>query len=734
MICSNQKQEINDRKAVVKMVNFFEQLRRFLGSPESSSPDQSSDPIQAKAPIPESEMGLVLQRGGEQWVLEKAPDRLTVALKSNPPSGWDKDLPSLASRPIAANFSELTVDPQTLETAITSARNSQDVAFASHVYQIKNAPGTYTYLSNEITIQWSETSDKATRNALIQQYGLREIKPVDTLPHTWVYQLTENAPENPIKIANRLMASPAVVVAEPNLIIPSQPMYRPRDGFYSQQWYLNHNGGNTLATGSHIDAERAWDMTRGDRSIVVAVADDAMDLNHPDFQGLGKIVAPKDFKGQDFIPQPEGLVENHGTSCAGVAIAEENGSGIVGVAPGCSLMPVRTTGFLDDNSIEQLFDWCASRGAAVISCSWGPAAVNFPLSLRQNAALTKAATQGRQGKGCVIVFASGNANRPINDTVYEQGWPNNVISGNTRWLAGFPVHPNVIAVSACSSLSKKAIYSNWGKEIAVCAPSNNAPPGIWLQQTGFIPTPPAVTSSTPGLGVFTTDRVGGAGYGTGDFTGTFGGTSSACPIVAGVAALVLSANPNLTAAQVKQILISNTDKITDLDPDPQFGFRKGTYDSSGHSQWFGYGKVNAYKAVLAAVRSRPTPVSVSRWIQRQNYVSATISDYDSRGISSSIYVSETNPLRDIQVTIDIDHSFLGDIQVNLISPNNKTILLQNRSLGRQTRLQHTYTSSERPLLKDLVNVSIKGVWKLQVIDYALGNTGTLRGWVLTLGI
>lgn len=716
------------------MVKFFEQLRRFLGSQGSSSPDQSSDPIQAKAPIPESEIGLVLQRGGEQWVLEKVPDRLTVALKSNTASGWDKDLPSLTSRPIATNFSELTVDPQSLETAITSARNSQDVAFASHVYQIKNAPGTYTYLSNEITIQWSETSDKATRNALIQQYGLREVKPVETLAHTWVYQLTEKATENPIKIANRLMASPAVVVAEPNLIIPSQPMYRPTDGFYSQQWYLNHNGGNALASGSHIDAERAWDITRGDRSIVVAVADDAMDLNHPDFQGLGKIVAPKDFKSQDFIPQPEGLVENHGTSCAGVAVAEENGSGIVGVAPGCSLMPVRTTGFLDDNSIEQLFDWCASRGAAVISCSWGPAAVNFPLSLRQSAALTKAATQGRQGKGCVIVFASGNANRPINDTVYEQGWPNNVISGNTRWLAGFPVHPNVIAVSACSSLSKKAIYSNWGKEIAVCAPSNNAPPGIWLQQTGFIPTPPAVTSPTPGLGVFTTDRVGGAGYGTGDFTGTFGGTSSACPIVAGAAALVLSANPDLTAAQVKQILISNTDKITDPDPDPQFGFRKGTYDSRGHSEWFGYGKVNAYKAVLAAVRSRPTPASVSRWIQRQNYASVPISDYDSRGISSSIYVSETNALRDIQVTVDIDHSFLGDIQVNLIAPNNKMILLQNRTLGRQTQLQHTYTSSERPLLKDFVNLSIKGVWKLQVIDYALGNTGTLRGWVLTLGI
>lgn len=716
------------------MVKFFEQLWRSLGSQPSSPSDESPDPVQPQSRIPESEIGLVLQRGGEPLVLEKASDRLTVSPKSNTSSDWAKDLPSLATRPIAPKLSELTVDPQSLETAITSARHSQDVAFASHVYQIKNAPGTYTYLSNEITIQWSPTSDKPTRNALIQRYGLRELKPVETLPDTWVYQLTEKSTENPIKIANRLIASPAVIAAEPNLIIPSQPMYRPTDGSYRQQWYLNHSGGNYLATGSHIDAERAWDMTRGDRSIVVAVADDAIDLNHPDFQGLGKIVAPRDFKDRDFIPQPGGLVENHGTSCAGVAIAEENGSGIVGVAPGCSLMPVRTTGFLDDNSMEQLFEWCASRGAAVISCSWGPAAVNFPLSLRQRAAIAKAATQGRQGKGCVIVFASGNANRPINDTVYEQGWPNNVISGNTQWLAGFPVHPDVIAVSACSSLNKKAIYSNWGKEIAVCAPSNNAPPGIWLQQTGFIPTPPAVTSSTPGLGVFTTDRVGGAGYGTGDFTGTFGGTSSACPIVAGVAALVLSANPDLTAAQVKQILISNTDKITDLDPDPQFGFRKGSYDAQGHSEWFGYGKVNAYKAVSAAVRSRPIPPTVSRWIQRQNYASVAIRDYDSRGISSSIYISESNSLRDIQVTVAIDHSFLGDIQVSLIAPNNTTILLQNRTLGQQTQLQHTYTSSERPLLKDLVNLSVRGVWKLQVIDYALGNTGTLRGWVLTLGI
>ncbi len=713
------------------MVTLLDQFWRWLRTQVETSASAHSLP----APVPEPEIGLVLQRGGEALILEKVDDRFTVAPKFPDSSDWATHLPSKTSTPLGnSRLSELTVEPENLEPTMAMARNLTEVAFASHVYQIKNSPGTFTYLSNEITIQWAENSDRQTRAALIDRFGLQEIKPVDLLPHTFVYRLTEESTENPIKITNRLIADPAVIAAEPNLIIPTQPLYRPTDGFYAQQWYLHHNGGQYLALGSHIDAEKAWDMTRGDRAIIVAVADDAIDLNHPDFQGLGKIVAPKDFKGQDFLPQPEGLNENHGTSCAGLAIAEENGTGIVGVAPGCSLMPVRTTGFLDDNSIEELFNWCSSQGAAVISCSWGPAAVNFPLSLRQNAALTKAATQGRQGKGCVIVFAAGNANRPINDTVYEQGWPNNVIFGNTRWLAGFPVHPDVIGVSACSSLSKKAIYSNWGKEITVCAPSNNAPPGIWLQQTGFIPTPPAVTSSTPGLGVFTSDRVGGAGYGTGDFTGGFGGTSSACPIVAGVAALVLSANPTLTAAQVKQLLIANTDKIVDTDADPQFGFRKGTYDSRGHSEWFGYGKVNAYKAVLAAFQSRPTVPLVTRWIQRQNYASMVIPDDDTRGVSSSLYISESNLLRDIQVTVDIEHQFLGDIQVILSAPSGKTILLQNRTLGRRTQLKYTYSASERPLLKSLLNLPIKGIWKLDVIDYALGHTGTLKGWTLTLGI
>ncbi len=86
-------------------------------------------------------------------------------------------------------------------------------------------------------------------------------------------------------------------------------------------------------------------------------------------------------------------------------------------------MPIRSTGFLDDESIEEIFNWIIEKGASVISCSWGASAVYFPLSLRQTAAINSRRNKGRNGKGCVIVFAAGNANRPINGTVNERNWP-----------------------------------------------------------------------------------------------------------------------------------------------------------------------------------------------------------------------------------------------------------------------------------------------------------------------
>ena len=556
--------------------------------------------------VPEESLAVILQRGGDELLLSKADDRFTVRPSSTASASndWAATTGAKLNRRVGqTNLEEYLVAPSSLEAAMQAARASDAVAFASHVYCPANNPSTFFYLTDQITIQFGEQVDEQSLQAIANAAALKIVRPVEGIANTFLCFVTKQATENPVKIANRLTRYPEVLVAEPNILVETQQHYTPRDPLYPKQWYLNNKGGNELVSGAQIYAEPAWNMTRGVRSIVIAIADDSVDTTHPDFQGQGKIVSPIDLKEGDSSPMPVADSDNHGTSCAGVALAEENGKGIVGVAPGCALMPIRATGFLDDDSVEKIFNWAIEKGAAVISCSWGPAAVYYPLSLRQSAVITKAATQGRGGRGCVILFAAGNANRPVNGTVNEKGWPNNILGGQTRWLSGFAVHPDVIAVSASTSLNKKAAYSNWGTSISVCAPSNNAPPGTWLPETGFIATPPEVTQYLPGLGVFTADRVGDRGYDMGDYTDTFGGTSSATPVVAGVAALVLSANPRLTAREVRGILEQTAEKIVDPDPDPQLGNRMGNYDpNNGRSDWFGYGKVNALKAVQAAVR------------------------------------------------------------------------------------------------------------------------------------
>jgi subtilisin family serine protease len=700
----------------------------------------SPEPPQAQAPaagMPESSRGSILQRGGEELAVEKVNDRFTVRPYSTDAlQNLTQQLTAQPGQTVepTVQLTEFIVNPAQREQAMQQARASAGIAYASHVYCLKNSPNTFIYTTNQLTVQFAPQVPIARVDELVAEVGLERIRAVDGIPNTYIFHMTDRATENPLKIANWLMQKPEVLMAEPNVVTRTQSLYKPRDPLYAKQWHLNHNGGANLVPGSHVFAEQAWDITRGSRAVVVAVMDDAIDLNHPDLQGKGKIVAPRDFKDQDFLPLPAEFGEDHGTACAGVAVAEENGVGVVGVAPSCALMPIRTTGYLDDEAIEDFFDWAIKKGASVISCSWGASAIYFPLSLRQRAILTRAATEGRNGKGCVIVFASGNSNRPTNGTINEQGWQGNALNGATRWLSGFAVHPDVIAVSACTSLNKKSAYSNWGADISVCAPSNNAPPGAWLEQTGFVPTGPEINTSLPGLGIFTVDRLGNAGYNQGNFAEDFGGTSSACPLVAGVAALVLSANPDLTAQDVKRILQETADKIVDPDPDPQLRLRKGTYETNGHSDWFGYGKVNAFKAVQAAVRHQVGLVAATRQVPLQSQTSLPIPDADPQGATSTVQTNDASPVRNIQVTIDLEHSFLGDIEVSLIAPNGQAVLLQSRNLGRRTTLQTTYTLQTTPNLKKLLNQPAKGRWQLRVVDCARMDTGTLKSWQLNLGV
>ncbi|HEY9737695.1 MAG TPA: S8 family serine peptidase [Trichocoleus sp.] len=680
--------------------------------------------------------GLILQRGGEELLLEKATDRFTTRLRGpDDLAAVQTQIEAQSVRPVArGELMEWTVLPEHLEAALETARQIAEVSFASHVYHLAVSPQTYVYLTEQLTIQFQPDIAAQHVDAIAAPFGLRQRQPLEGIPNTYIFEATPAATENPLKIANRLMRLPEVLAAEPNVVVQTDLLYRPSDNLYPQQWHLFHSGGNALAPGSHIDVEQAWNITRGSRSIVIAVSDDGFDLEHPDLQGTGKLVAPSDLKDRDNAPLPMTADENHGTSVAGLAIGEENNSGIVGVAPGCAFMPIRTTGFLDDQSIERLFDGAVAQGAAVISCSWSPASIYYSLSLRQQAAIMRAATKGRGGKGCVILFSAGNSNRPINGTVNERGWPKEVVKGETKWLSGFAVHPDVIAVSASTSLGLKAAYSSWGADIAIAAPSNNAPPNMALPQIGSISTGPTVQKALPGRGMVTSDRIQGAGYGTDNYTNTFGGTSSSCPVAAGVVGLMLSANPNLTAREVREILQATADKVVDPNPDPQLGLHYGTYDQKGHSLWFGYGKVNAFKAVQEARRRAYSGRAVRRVVRSQNTTAVAIPDANPGGVASSVRIADTGQVQDLQVKVEVDHEFLGDLDLTLVAPDGERALLQSRTLGTQTQLRQTYTLANTAVLTRLLGRPAAGNWQLLAVDYAPGATGQIRQWELILGI
>jgi subtilisin family serine protease len=138
-------------------------------------------------------------------------------------------------------------------------------------------------------------------------------------------------------------------------------------------------------------------------------------------------------------------------------------------------------------------------------------------------------------------------------------------------------HPETIAVGASTNFDYRADYSRYGPGLDFVAPSSGG-----------------------SLGIYTTDRTGAAGYDAGDYTSSFGGTSAATPLAAGVAALILSSNPNLTARQVRDIMRNTSDKLDSV-----------SYDANGWSPYYGYGRINAEQAVSEATSMGALTVTIS---------------------------------------------------------------------------------------------------------------------------
>ncbi|MEL6782358.1 MAG: S8 family serine peptidase [Pseudomonadota bacterium] len=389
------------------------------------------------------------------------------------------------------------------------------------------------------------------------------------------------AAEDAVGISAKMQNETAISCAEPDLATEGhlKSLDLPADELLDRQWHLRNSGehgGQSIGYKAGADARvvEAWQLlgNLGSADVVIGVIDDGFDISHPDL--MGKTVYPWDFTrhSNDVRPAPHlfdgRLGDWHGSACAGVATARAAGGQVVGAAPEAKLIPVRWGPSLEPRGVAKWFDHMTEKGAWIVSCSWGAAAAVFPLHRRISRAIERCARDGRSGKGTLILFAAGNDNRDINNL------PDS--------LDGFAIHPDVMAIAASTSRDEKADYSNFGNEISICAPSSGR--GGW----GI------TTSDAQGTYIDAHGVRRPMGYAPGDYTFSFGGTSSACPLAAGIAALVLGANPDLTAAEVRSILETTARKIGD----------ENGYDANGHSRVFGYGCVDAAAAVKRAQELR----------------------------------------------------------------------------------------------------------------------------------
>ncbi len=348
-----------------------------------------------------------------------------------------------------------------------------------------------------------------------------------------------------------------------------------------KQWHLFNDGYNGLVAGADINVLEAWEHTKG-LGVKVAVVDTGFDLGHSDInfstEGFNALAFDPD-TNPDFSAiasladanAPRNSEENHGTAVAGIIGAKDNGKGVVGVAPESEIIPVRMINDDGEVTLEQIvmaIKQAEALGAKIINNSWG----SYDPSLGPNDTLEisemeseiykEIATNGNNGKGVLIVFASGNSGK--------------------RNFNGSPEARSeyTIAVGATDSTDNLARYSVSGKELDFVAPGG-----------GY---KSIVTTDRRDLRIKRNGkrRRLKKGYNKGKVA-KMRGTSAAAPVVSGVAALVWSINPELSASEVKDILKSTTYK----NPSNNYFFK------AGKSYQLGYGRVDAGKAVKAALAS-----------------------------------------------------------------------------------------------------------------------------------
>ncbi|MFN0145955.1 MAG: S8 family serine peptidase [Dehalococcoidia bacterium] len=600
---------------------------------------------------------------------------------------------SLIGLDVEAQFREAGVEVLTAgstprrDSVRAALKAEASVRFAGRVLVGEDGVEPVLYTEN-LFVRFAREVTREDAHGIFRDAGLQVKRELRYASNAYFVEATEGIGLEIFDIAERLLDQDAVDLCHPELIRKVR-----RRLAFPMQWHLGPttiNGKNIVA---HANVEAAWQLTRGEGT-VIAIIDDGVDIGHPEFARPNKVVFPRDALFNTSDPRP-GQGNNHGTACAGVACADGL-DGASGVAPAAKLMPIRMVADLGSQAEAEAFAWAADHGADVISCSWGPQDGNprnpndplhfrtVPLPDSTRLAIDYATNQGREGRGCVVFFAAGNGNEDVGRD-------------------GYASYPRVTAVAACNDRGTRSFYSDFGDAVWCAFPSSD----------------PIPASQVPGI--WTTDRRGHDGYNfgsasrgdaAGDYTNSFGGTSSACPGAAGVAALVIARNPELRWDQVKEILKRACDQI-----DPA----GGGYDATGHSKLYGFGRLDARRAVDLAGPPQPAPTAI--FAVRQD---VPIPDLGTAMLS--VDVADARAVKALRVAVDIRHTYRGDLVVTLMPPAGagNPVVLHDRAGGSSDDLVLVYDSLRVPALGQFTNRSAQGKWSLEVRDRAARDIGTLK--------
>ena len=484
--------------------------------------------------------------------------------------------------------------------------------------------------------------------------------------------------------------------------------FLPDDPLFVNEWHIRGRGQNGAKKASDAKITPVWEQRDSSGNVIrgtgvtIGITDTGFQMDHPDLAANNIASLGYDFGTDQVGGDPVYTSDNHGTAVAGVAAARGfNGEGVAGVAPYASLVSQRIDFGNFTDEIEASTYTHGGTSIRIKNNSWGSSAAT---RLADLGTLSQAALASAASSGTIIHFSAGNS-------LQEQGNVNFMGEQNSIYT---------LAVAASNDQGRQTDYSTPGASVIITAPSGGDVYGL--------------STSRP-QGTSTADRTGNDGYNSStstdeysnlNYTKHFNGTSSACPVVSGVTALLLQANSSLNWRDVKEIYIRSATKNDSGDSD---------WVRNGAGFWFnhkyGAGLINASDAVrlaknwsnLGTMTSVSVPLSSLPATIRDNNASGLVKYFDTRSLSGLRVEHAT-------VTTDITHPSRGDLEIQLTSADGTTSRLAEKHTS------YVYDPADYPdwTFSTVHNwgEDSRGLWKLKIADRVSGNTGTLNSATLTL--